>query len=48
MEAVFDAWIYQFFISLSDSTAKPFFFGPVTLDHEVLGVFGGSFYPQGM
>jgi len=47
MEAVSDAWIYPFFISRSDSTAKPFF-GPGTLDHEVLGVFGGSYYLQGM
>ena len=45
MEAVSDAWIYPFFISRSDSTAKPFF-GPGTLDHEVLGVFGGSYYLQ--
>jgi len=45
MEAVSDAWIYPFFISRSDSTAKPFF-GPGTLDHEVLGVFGGSYYQE--
>jgi len=36
MEAVLDVWIYQSFIPRSDSIAKPFF-GPGTLDREVLG-----------